>query len=633
MNEKFVVEDGDLKELQFTLDENDVWVIGSDPEACEFVIEDPSVDPRHAIIRRSSEGINLENIDSDSPVKVNNEVLAESCFLNDGDAVTIGDVTLHFYADEDSSSLFQESTEEEGDLSIIEESASEKETSVQHDSEKEEASFFHESTDEEIDEQNADPQLELASIDFGLEEAERWLLKVVSGPNNGAEFHMESSKDYVIGTDPDASDIIFQDNSVSRQHARITVSDDDNLAIEDLNSRNGTFVDSKKMTDKQELSPGVVVTVGTTSFVIYDREGEMQTIISPLMPSIVRGMQQEESEKKKGREVGGGIDADRKGSERRDKANKSVGHPQKKTYEWSSLAIIAVIVSFFALTLYGTYNLFKNEPVAQVQEVNPDLVIEQIILSYPSIHVTFNKDSGTLILSGHVQTTTDKRDLMNELRSLKWVKTIDDSGVIIDEYVRKEINFILAHNPAWKDISVQSTKPGQFMIVGFLKTRREAEALFNYMQVNFPNPELLENRVVVEEDLIRSVSNLIGANQLKGVQVELSDAEIILSGTIPADQESALSEVIEKAKAIPGVRDVKNRVKTVAKLDVGVIDLTNRYEVTGFSRINDGKHSVVIDGRILQEGDQLDGMRITSITPNTIFLKKNGSQYRINYKP
>ncbi|MCB1112831.1 MAG: FHA domain-containing protein [Chlamydiia bacterium] len=148
--------------------------------------------------------------------------------------------------------------------------------------------------DEEIDENE---QI-LANINFDLLETGRWLLKVISGPNNGAEFAMQPGSTYMIGTDPNSCDIIFHDTSVSRQHARITVEGEDKLFIEDLKSKNGTLIDSNPLEGRQPLQPNTVVTLGTTSFVVFDREGEMQTIISPILPSIVKALQDRESEDK-----------------------------------------------------------------------------------------------------------------------------------------------------------------------------------------------------------------------------------------------------------------------------------------------------------------------------------------------
>jgi hypothetical protein len=40
---------------------------------------------------------------------------------------------------------------------------------------------------------------------------------------------------------------------------------------------------------------------------------------------------------------------------------------------------------------------------------------------------------------------------------------------------------------------------------------------------------------------------------------------------------------------------------------------------------------VVINGRILRKGDSLDGMLITTIQSNVIYLEKGGVKYRIDF--
>ena len=64
--------------------------------------------------------------------------------------------------------------------------------------------------------------------------------------------------------------------------------------------------------------------------------------------------------------------------------------------------------------------------------------------------------------------------------------------------------------------------------------------------------------------------------------------------------------------------------------DTGIIDISSRYPVTGKSRIGN-KFTVVINGRILSEGDDLDGMNITKITTNHVYLQKDRDKFRIDY--
>jgi hypothetical protein len=59
---------------------------------------------------------------------------------------------------------------------------------------------------------------------------------------------------------------IFHDPRVSRHHARI-VADGDGLAIEDLGSSNGTFMNGE-LIRRARLSPGATLTLGDTTLVV-----------------------------------------------------------------------------------------------------------------------------------------------------------------------------------------------------------------------------------------------------------------------------------------------------------------------------------------------------------------------------
>jgi pSer/pThr/pTyr-binding forkhead associated (FHA) protein len=110
------------------------------------------------------------------------------------------------------------------------------------------------------------------------------MMKVISGPNAGAEFSLERGGSYILGKDPSLSDLVFHDLSVSRQHARISVDEEEHVFIEDLGSRNGLLVNGEIKTEKTEVHSQDLIAIGTTSLLIIDKEQTNETIISP--PSI-----------------------------------------------------------------------------------------------------------------------------------------------------------------------------------------------------------------------------------------------------------------------------------------------------------------------------------------------------------
>lgn len=473
----------------------------------------------------------------------------------------------------------------------------------------------------------------LAEIDFGVIETGRWLLKVIGGPNNGAEFHMESGNSYVLGTDPRSCDIVFHDNSVSRQHARITVTAEDTLLIEDLKSRNGVMVNGEGIQEKMELPQGAIVTLGTTSFAVYDREGEMQTIISPLLPSIVKVLQQE-PEKELIKEEAAQIlpqaeAAPVEGAEIGVQKTAAAPSPAKPERHFGPYVVLTAIIGLFVLAGIGTTTLFREEPVATQYQENADELIGDVLKPFPAVRWNFNKSTGALFLLGHVATTAEKNQLIHQLKNLKFIKNLDDNGIIIDEGVLNEVNSLLSSNAAWKEITIHSPAAGQFILSGELQTRKQAEQLSSYLNLNFPYLDLLKKQIVVEEDVVNQVNAWLQDAQIFDVLVKMDNGEVTLSGSVSPDKQEQFNEVIAKVKQIPGVRILSNLVRQQT-IDTGIINITDRYPVMGKSRIGD-KFTVVINGRILSENDELDGMTITKITANRVSLERDGDKFRIDY--
>lgn len=621
MSAKLIAEEGDLKGLIFSLEGRESWIIGRDPEECQFVIEDPLTSRRHLIARLTSEGITVENLSSTNPTLLNNEQIPPGIrLLQQGDTLQIGSELFRFYADPAAHLIEEDSAAQNFTVSLNQQNLLPEERPG------ESVNGHH-----PLFEEN---EASLADITFGVSETGRWLLKVIHGPNMGAEFYMQAGHHYILGTDPHACDIIFQDTSVSRQHARLSVTDDDTLMIEDLKSRNGVLISGKPLDGKQPLSPSVIVTLGTTSFVIYDREGDMQTIISPLLPSIVKVLQQEEgSQGTKSQTAETSSSAVSAAPLEPESLAKLSGTSpySKSTHHLMPFIFILFAMGLFTIVGMGVYSLFNNETVVVPVEEHTGEDLQKAFGNFPAVKYSFNKSSGRLLLLGHVLTAADKNQLMYNLQGLKFIKSIDDTGIIIDEYVWQEINSVLARNPSWKGITIHAPSAGQFILSGFLQSRQQGENLSDYMSVNFPYLDLLKNQIVVEEDVINQIQNWLQQDNLRNVVPKISAGEVSLTGSAPADKLEDVQKVITQIKEIPNIRLVNNLVRSEAP-ELGIVNLSDRYEVTGYSNLGGGQYSVVINGHILGENDSLDGMTITSIKPNAIFLEKDGTKYRIDYK-
>ena len=82
----------------------------------------------------------------------------------------------------------------------------------------------------------------------------------VLGPTGFATYPLTAGQPRVVGRDPQA-DIVVDDPSVSRRHARVYVGDV--IEIEDLGSSNGTFV---KVIGSEHFANGEVLLMGQQLF-------------------------------------------------------------------------------------------------------------------------------------------------------------------------------------------------------------------------------------------------------------------------------------------------------------------------------------------------------------------------------
>ena len=86
-------------------------------------------------------------------------------------------------------------------------------------------------------------------------------LSIVHGEPEGAQFLLRKGRN-TIGHDC-ANLIVLGDNLISNKHAVVTY-DDDVYWIEDRNSKNGVYLNGEKISNKERLTNGSVIKLGTT---------------------------------------------------------------------------------------------------------------------------------------------------------------------------------------------------------------------------------------------------------------------------------------------------------------------------------------------------------------------------------
>jgi pSer/pThr/pTyr-binding forkhead associated (FHA) protein len=266
MEAKLIVEEGPSKGIAFLLDKDSQYYIGRDPDFCTFIVEDPKASRKHALIIKEGKSVSIENLSKTNPLLLNDLLIESKTLLQEGDKIKIGSNVIIFTFDE----FKEESNYKEDVFTDFDRDERDKNPS---------ATIYEEILDDKESEFNE------AIVDLKIRE--RFLLKIISGPQVGAEFSITPSKKFIIGSDPLLADIILYDLSVSKKHASITIQEDTTCLIEDLQSRNGIFINGSKIENQARVKPQDVILLGTTSFVLIDTEEESRTIIAT-GPSIIK---------------------------------------------------------------------------------------------------------------------------------------------------------------------------------------------------------------------------------------------------------------------------------------------------------------------------------------------------------
>ena len=91
------------------------------------------------------------------------------------------------------------------------------------------------------------------------------VLVVTEGPIEGARYPVESDG-LTIGRDEECS-VVLDDSNVSRFHARL-VFHNAAIWVQDAGSRNGVFLNGKRVVRHKQLSPGDELVVGDHAFTL-----------------------------------------------------------------------------------------------------------------------------------------------------------------------------------------------------------------------------------------------------------------------------------------------------------------------------------------------------------------------------
>lgn len=619
-----IAQEGPLKGLVLDLEEGEEWVVGRDPDEADLLTDDHTVSRKHLRITKKDEEFFLKNLSRTNPTLVNDEPIQPNTPLKEGDKIRVGD-NLFIFSDE--SAPISEVPEKKGkdpsggyddifgDLEEPELPPEPEPLETTPPSEplglsveKEPAKTAYDTIFEDLDVESEMP--------FNLLAESPLVLKVIGGPNAGAEIGLEKGRSYLLGKDSNSCDIVFQDLSVSRSHARLSISENGIIELEDLGSKNSTIVNGSPLTEKQIVTSQDLIAMGTTVFLIIDREAAQETIYSPILPAY-------ESARTAERGAAALVEEE------------IVAAAEVEASDWKQekipgkhLVFAGAAAAVFLIVFLSFFSLFKSENI-EIAEKLPHDALKEALANYPGVHYAFNPASQKLFLAGHVMTSVDYQELLFNLGQLPEI-TISENNIVIDEGVAKSMNDVLNAHTGWQGVAIMPSEPGRFIAYGYVKTSAEAGQIDEYLTVNFPYVDLLQNQIVVEDLLYMQIASMLRSGGFGALTAQMTNGNLLLGGTYPATHEAELNQLITEINKLHGVHSVRNFAVAASGQYISG-DLSQQYAVTGTSMHDDRGYSAVINGRIYTLGQSLNGMEIISIQSNEILLEKDGLKYRISY--
>ena len=110
-------------------------------------------------------------------------------------------------------------------------------------------------------------------------------LRVTGG--NAAGSVIEIAGELIVGRSAEGEGQLGGDPELSRRHARIFAEPGGGLAVEDLGSTNGTYVNGQRVTGTQPLPPGATLRLGQTDLVVEAAEDAAATQLGGAAPTAI----------------------------------------------------------------------------------------------------------------------------------------------------------------------------------------------------------------------------------------------------------------------------------------------------------------------------------------------------------
>jgi type III secretion system YscD/HrpQ family protein len=360
---------------------------------------------------------------------------------------------------------------------------------------------------------------------------ERFILKVLTGPNQGAELELSAGA-YVIGS-ADECDVNFSDALVAPRHLSVELSED-SIVAKRLDGK--VFVDGKPMVDtRQTIKFFQFVTAGSTYFLFGPAGREWpQGVPGPLPPLEPATQTQPESAAPESSALS------TKGPEK----PKDEASPTDRAKKVALLTFL--LFSVLAVSSFLLMRLDRRDPPppATAESILPG--VKAMVQKQPDAEaVTVGIRNSRVFVSGFVPTNAEAR----QLRSLV---TRPDGlvacAVVSDEEILADVGEIL--DSFRSGLSAKMDSAGGVEISGFAGDTDTWNQLRTMLESDLPGYPRLKFSVVSGNQVISEGEAILRQSGLASlIHLEATSAGLTASGSVPAMEAEAWAQAKDKIRS------------------------------------------------------------------------------------
>ena len=367
---------------------------------------------------------------------------------------------------------------------------------------------------------------------------ERFILKVLTGPNQGAELELSAGA-YMIGS-ADECDVNFSDALVAPRHLSVELSED-SIVAKRLDGK--VFVDGKPMVDtRQTIKFFQFVTAGSTYFLFGPAGRDWpQGVPGPLPPLEPETETQPESPA-----------PSTKGPEK----PKDEASPTDRAKKVALLTFL--LFSVLAVSSFLLMSLDRRDPP-------PPTTAESIL---PGVKATIQKQpyaeavtvgirNSRVFVSGFVRTNAEARQLRSLVTRPDGLVACD---VVSDEEILADVGEIL--DSFRSGLRAKMDSAGGVEISGFAGDTDTWNQLRTILESDLPGYPRLKFSVVSGNQVISEGEAILRQSGLTSlIHLEATSAGLTASGSVPAMEAEAWAQAKDKIRSeLPAGVTLKDQV-------------------------------------------------------------------------